>query len=315
MNIMKKFICKIILFLLGLIILDFIVGIGARYLIAHAKGGDTYLNHYICHQMKDECLIFGSSRGMHHYDPNIITDSLGMSCWNCSLDGNGIILMYGRYKMLSARYTPKVLIYDVHTSFDLVEGDDHKYLGALRYDYDEPSIDSIFWSVDKTERLKMMSNCYRYNSQWLQLISDNIHPLQNDDKGYRPVDKKMTYKPKTVKNVSENKKSYKNAKHGEAETYQYDALKLAYLEKLIIACKTKGTRLIFAISPQYDTHQDDIYTPLKEICAKYQVPLINHYCDNDFVNNADYFYDSVHMNRTGATKYTKELVGEVKKYL
>lgn len=302
---MKNFISKIILFLAGLVILDIFVGIGARFLIAHAKGGDTGLNHYICHQMKEECIIFGSSRGMHHYDPNIITDSLGMSCWNCSLDGNGIILMYGRYKMLSARYTPKVLIYDVCTSFDLKAGDDHKYLGELRYDYDEPSIDSIFWSVDNTERYKMMSNCYRYNSRWLQLISDNIHPLQNDSKGYRPMDKKMVYKPKKNADQEENSK----------ESNQYDSLKLNYLKKLAVACKIKGTKLIFAISPQYDTHEDAIYNPLKEICREYNIPLINHYCDEEFVNNANLFYDSVHMNRIGATKYTKKFVGEMKKYL
>lgn len=298
---MKKFISKIVIFLIGLVVLDMLVGLGARYLISHAKGGDTGLNNYICHQMQEECIIFGSSRGMHHYDPNIITDSLGMSCWNCSLDGNGIILMYGRYKMLSARYTPKVLIYDVQTSFDLLDGDDHKYLGALRYDYDEPSIDSIFWSVDKTERFKMMSNCYRYNSRWLQLISDNIHPLQGNNNGYRPIDKKMVYKP--------------NKSEAQKEVHQYDSLKLAYLEKLVVACHAKGTKLIFAISPQYDTHDDDIYKPLKDICKKYQVPLLNHYCDKDFVNNSDYFYDSVHMNRTGATRYTKMLVGELKQLI
>lgn len=295
---MKKFVCKVVLFLIGLFLIDFALGLGARYLISHAKGGDTGLNNYICHQMKEECLIFGSSRGMHHYDPHIIEDSLKLSCWNCAKDGNGIILMYGRYKMISARYTPKVLIYDVQTSFDLLDGDNHQYLGGLRYDYDEPSIDSIFWSVDKTERYKMLLNGYRYNSQWLQLISDNLHPLQSDDKGYRPMDKKMIYKPKK--------------EQAKQEAYQYDSLKLFYMEKLIMSCQAKGTRLIFAISPQFETFDDEVYKPLKELCAKYQVPLMNHYCDKDFVTTSDYFYDSVHMNRIGATKYTKKLVGEIK---
>ena len=251
--------------------------------------------------MKDECIIFGSSRGMHHYDPNIISDSLGMSCWNCSMDGNGIVLMYGRYKMLSSRYTPKVLVYDVFSGYDLIAGDNNTYLGRLRYYYDEPSVDSIFWSVDEKERFKMMSYCYRYNSQWLQLISDNIHPLQSDDKGYKPVDSKMAYVP----NKNEDKKEF----------YQYDSLKLYYLKKLARDCKANGTKLVFAISPRYDTHKDDIYRPLKMICKEYQIPLINHYCDDDFVNNMDYFYDSVHMNRTGATKYTQKFVGELEKII
>lgn len=295
---MKKFIYKVVAFFLGLVILDAVIGLTARYLVAHAKGGDTGLNNYICHKMEEQCIIFGSSRGMHHYDPQIITDSLGLSCWNCSLDGNGIILMYGRYRMLSARYTPKLLIYDVHTSFDLLDGDDHKYLGELKYYYDEPGIDSIFWIVDKTERYKMLSNCYRYNSQWLQLISDNIHPLQSSNNGYKPMDKKMLYKPKK----KEKKKT----------VYKYDPLKLQYLEKLVTDCKANGTKLVFAISPQYNAHDDKVYAPLKEICAKYDVPLLNHYCDDAFVNNVDYFYDSVHMNRTGASLYTKKIAEELK---
>lgn len=127
---MKKFFKKVIIFIIGLVCLDFLIGQIGRYLVAHAKGGDTKLSNYICHQMKDQCVVFGSSRGMHHYDPNIISNSLGLSCWNCSLDGNGIILMYGRYKMLSARYTPKLIVYDVQAGFDLLEGDDHTYLGG-----------------------------------------------------------------------------------------------------------------------------------------------------------------------------------------
>lgn len=100
---MRRFICKILLFLIGLVIVDNLVGLEGKYLVNHVKGGDNGLNTYICRKLQDDCLVFGSSRGMHHYDPNIISDSLGMSCWNCSLDGSGIILMYGRYKLLSER--------------------------------------------------------------------------------------------------------------------------------------------------------------------------------------------------------------------
>ena len=295
---MKKFICKVVIFVVGLVALDYVIGLCGRYLVDHAKGGDTGLNAYICRRMTEECLIFGSSRGMHHYDPNIITDSLGLSCWNCSLDGNGIILMYGRYRLLSERYTPKVIVYDVSTSFDLVEGDNTTFLGGLRYFYGTPAVDSIFWDVDAKERLKMLSACYRYNSQWLQLISDNIHPLQSDDKGYRPMDKEMLYEPKVSKAA--------------VEDVRYDSLKLAYLEKLVTSCQEKGTKLFFAISPSYGQTDDDIYRPLRDLCARYGVPLLSHYCDPDLAHDKSLFYDSSHMNRKGATRYTRMLVGEMR---
>lgn len=294
---MKRFVYKVVIFILGLVVLDWLIGLGGRYLVNHAKGGDTGLNTYICRKMTEECLIFGSSRGMHHYDPNIITDSLDMTCWNCSLDGNGIILMYGRYRLLSERYTPKMIIYDVCTSFDLMPDDNSKYLGGLRYFYGEPAVDTIFWDVDPKERYKMLSSCYRYNSQWLQLISDNIHPLQTDDKGYRPMDKELLYEPKVSKSAPED--------------IQYDSLKLAYLEKLVVACQQRGTKLIFAVSPSYGQTDDAIYNPLKDICTAYNVPLLNHYCDSNFVFDKSLFYDSWHMNRKGATIYTKKLVEEL----
>ena len=109
------------------------------------------------------------------------------------------------------------------------------------------------------------------------------------------MDLKMTYKLKK----SEEQK----------EAFQYDSLKLYYLKMLAKDCKAKGTKLIFAI------HNDDVYNPLKKICEEYQIPLINHYCDDEFVNNMDYFYDSVHLNRTGATKYTQKFVGELEKVI
>lgn len=298
---MKKFLLNFSCFLTGLLVLDFIIGLGAQYLVFHAKGGETWLNRYICHQMKEECIILGSSKGKHHYDANIIADNLKMTCWNASKGGNGIILMYGRYKMLSARYTPKILLYDVCTEYDLLNRDNHQFLGALRLDYEEPSIDSIFWNVDKNERFKMMSHCYRYSSQWLTMLSDNVHPSHIANNGYEPLNGKMTHKPKK--------------KERKMQKMQYDPLKLYYLERLIKDCKANHTKLIFTISPKFNKTNDDEYEPLKKMCAKYQVPLLNHFCDKDFVTTLDYFSDSVHLNRTGATKYTKKIVDEVKRVM
>lgn len=175
--------------------------------------------------------------------------------------------------------------------------------GGLRYYYDEPGIDSIFWNVDYTEKFKMMSYCYRYNSCWLQLLSDNIHPLQSSNKGYKPVDKRLPYKHRP--NIGEKKEN----------AFRYDSLKLYYMERLINECKSKGTVLVFAISPQFETFTDQEYLPLKKLCAKYKIPLLNHFCDKAFVTTPDYFYDSMHMNRTGATLYTRILTEELKLYL
>ncbi|MCD8290248.1 MAG: hypothetical protein LUC91_01955 [Prevotella sp.] len=296
---MKKSFILLGIFALLVIVCDFAVGAVGDKLVNNAKGGDTKRKNYIARGTNADILIFGSSRAIHHYDPDILQDTLGLTAYNCGFDGNGIICSYGFFKMITQRYYPKILIYEVTSGFDLLVGDNHKYLGNLRYFYnkrDGNSVDSIFWKVDCTERYKMFSKMYRFNSTIPQLIMDNLHPLHEDNKGYRPQDKEMTSDPKPV---------------DVQDTYVYDSLKLYYLEKMINECKGK-TQIIFAVSPLYENTDDRVNEPIKKLCDKYEIPLLSHYTDSTFNNRREYFYDRSHLNQTGATAYSKLISGEIK---
>ena len=85
-----------------------------------------------CKESKEDVILMGSSRASHHYVTQIITDSLGLICFNAGQDGNGIIMQYGRWKMISERYAPKVLIYDITPVFDLMENDNMTYIDHLK---------------------------------------------------------------------------------------------------------------------------------------------------------------------------------------
>ena len=297
---MKKFLVHILLFCILLVCCDVVLGSVFRYLVAHAKGGDTGLNNLINNEMRAEILFMGSSRARRHYAPSVFEDSLGLSAFNCGHDGNGIILMYGVYKMISARYNPNVILYEVAPGFDLLTDDNHTYLPYLRYYYDRQGVDSIFWDVDSKERIKMLSNIYRYNMDVPQLVMDNIHPLQDVGNGFRPMDKEMHYEP--------------NEENKEEPLYSYDSQKLKYIEKLIHDCQGK-TQLVFIASPAYKAKSDKVFEPIRDIAAKHGIPFISHYCDTTFTTHKEYFYDSSHMNRRGAEAYSKRVAGEVKSLL
>lgn len=53
---------------------------------------------YIANKATDDIIILGSSSATHHYVLQIIEDSLGLSCYNCGEEGNGVVLAYGRLK-------------------------------------------------------------------------------------------------------------------------------------------------------------------------------------------------------------------------
>ena len=161
---MKKFLINIICFCILIFVVDRSVGFCLDYLRGNAKGGATKLLHYIANESTDDVVIFGSSRANHHYVPQIIEDSLGMTCFNMGQDGNGIVLMYGRYQMLLERYNPKLIIYDVCLFDYSANYDNLRYLDRLKNFYDRDCIRDEFMELAGwKEQIKMISKMYRNN--------------------------------------------------------------------------------------------------------------------------------------------------------
>ncbi len=294
---MKRFLLRVCVFAIIMIVCDILVGFLGNYLVAHTKGGTTERLVYMADKAKDDVLIMGSSRAYRHYSPEILEDSLGMSVYNCGLSNYGIIGNRGIYKMIATRYNPKLIIYEITPLSDMQKRDNRMDLGTLRYYYGRQGVDSIFWDVDPSERYKMVSQMYRFNSNLAKMALDAFHPIKAFNKGYLPLDEEMKQDPKPVDQEAE---------------VEFDSLKLLYLENLIKDCEGK-TKLIFTISPSYRNTSDSKLKPIKSLCEKYGVPLISHYADTTFNNHKEYFSDRTHLNRTGATEYSKVVAGEIKK--
>lgn len=299
---MKKYIINIAIFAVLMIALDIAVGYVATYLIDHAKSGATYKNKYICDRTTEDILIMGSSRGVHHYDPRIIKDSLGMTCYNCAYDGCGSITAYGLLKILTEHYTPKLLIYDVQPSFDYLktDSDNSQYLGALKYFYDRDGIDSLFIKVNADEQWKMKSWLYRLNSTSIQLLSEYMMNRNATIQGFMPMDLRMNYEP----DIDENRKDI-----------ILDMLKVECFNHIIEICKGKGIKLIFAVSPSYKKTDDYEFDFVKRIAEDEDIPFINHYSDSSINCTRSYFYDSVHMNADGADDFTTIFVHELREII
>ncbi len=295
---MKRFFICLGIFAIIIIVCDFTVGFVGKALTQNT-GGETQKKIYVCDTAQEDLLIFGSSRAYRHYDPDIFEANLNMTAYNCGLSADGIIAAYGFYRMAENRYAPKVIIYDVYPPTDLLEGDNHPDLGDLRYFYDKPGVDSLFWNVDRAERYKMMSQMYRYNSLFPNMIKEYFHPTNNSHKGYVFTNRELKSEPKPYERP---------------DKYRYDSLKLHFLEKLIKDCEGK-TELIFTVSPLYENTEDDILDPVRDLCAKYGLPLISHYTDSTFNFQRNYFFDRIHMNGTGATEYSKIIAHEVKEII
>lgn len=286
---------KVGLFFLALIIVDRTLGRVFAYMGEHAKGG--YVGHhvYVTDKAKEDILIFGSSRAIHHYNPQIITDSLGMTCYNCGQDGNGIILFYGLWQMIKERYQPKMIIYDVNTSFDLYEGESNqRYLGWLRMDYERSGVKQIFTAIDPNEKYKMMSMLYRYNSKFMQNITDYVHPIFGiEGNGFLPLKGEMDQMK-----IRENK--------DDNVVRIADKVKLAFINKLID--EMEGVELVFIASPKWYAPDEIDYQPIREVCERRNVKFVDFSNNEKYIHQNKWFKDGTHLNAHGADEFTKDLL-------
>lgn len=294
---MKKYLIKIALFFVAIAVVDFIFGIACQYMNDHSKGGGIKSRYYVCKEANEEVLVFGSSRAKHHYVPDIIKDSLGIACYNTGEDGNGIIFCYGILKMVTQRYAPKLIIYDL-SEFDIYQDDNEKYLDLLKPYYFEPGIDEVFWTIEPQNRLLMYSNLYRFNSNCLSILGNYLYPLAYYPSGYAPHFFTME-EPKTV-----------NMK---LKSANIDTLKLSFFEKFIALAKDKNIKMVCCISPFYKSTGDAIsYSSLQKIMLREEIPLFNFSHIPEISENYRLFKDQSHMNNEGAQLYTSILVSKIK---
>lgn len=300
---MKKYIIGITIFFVCFFCADRLVGYISDYLVEHAISGETQKNEYICDRTNEDILIMGSSRAVHHYDPRIIEDSLGLSCYNCGYDGSGSIYFYGLYKIITERYIPKYIIYDVtpFADYNVQENTDNaKFLGGLKYYYDRPGIASLFEMVSPGEKWKMKSNMYRINSKLIQMFKDclNARPLYT--KGFFPQNKNMRESPDWTR---------------DKKNIEIDPIRELCFRKLVKECKYKGTHIIFCVSPWYKRITDESFEFAKNIAEENGIPFISLYNDSTLNRESSYFYDACHLNSLGANVYSSRIAHLIKKSL
>lgn len=167
---MKRFVVNILVFFAIVASVDVVVGKIFGNMQASMAKGRTGVEYHVCKTLDEDVLIMGSSRASHHYVPQILEDSLGLSCFNGGQDGNGIVMQYGRWKILSEHKVPKLIIYDIEPSFDMVENDNERYIDRLKPFAGVKPVRIYMVSMFPMEGLKLTSSMYRYNYKFLEIL-------------------------------------------------------------------------------------------------------------------------------------------------
>lgn len=297
---MKRFSLNIFVFAVFILIADLVCGYAFDIIKAQSCGGDTYKSYYLAEKCKDDIIILGSSRAARHFVPEIIEDSLRLTCYNGGQQGCGIIPGYARYKMLLERYTPKLVIYEVFPEFDYLAYDDYsKYIGSIRQFQNHKSVKETYDLMNiRYEKVKSLSNMYKNNSCFIGNIRDIV--ISNSDKGFIPLHGEIN----------------ENIRHqDDKDIFPVDMCLATLFERLLSESRNDGVSLVLMISPKYKADNSEFikkYNLAYELASKYDIPIID--CTNlrGISGKKEFFSDYMHLNEIGAQEFTKRIISIIK---
>lgn len=287
------------------VLMDVSVGGVNSWLYHRSKYGIFHRQLYVLNESRDDIIILGSSRASHHYVSSVITDSLGLSCYNAGSEG---MCIYYHYAILAAMiergHYPKVVIYDV-MNFDAMKYPGPTFtldaaLDRLAPHYGEyECIDSLFDLKDWKEKLKLQSLTYRYNSKIVQSIKCNFMP-QPEDNGYEKV---IGILPDIMDFTRE-----------EYNDCELDSQKLQFMQKMVNLAKRHQIKLFFVFSPSFKDNPSKAYDAAKEIARRNQIHVIDCYNEPALMKR-ELFRDLMHLNDDGAHVWTSYFTNLLKNYI
>lgn len=321
---MKLFIIKTLLFLFLPVFLaiplDIIISNRLCYIKEFPCENEVW-NDIYCSNINADIAIYGSSRAWVHFNPEIIEDSLKLSCYNFGEDGSNIMLQYLRH-MEYIRYnnTPKIIILSIDMWTFM--RNTNTYPNFRYYPY-------MLWKIRIANVLELYNMNYfkkdfflpllRYfkNKRLLMLLlkppkepffedfEKKIELNSNGKlryKGYRGID--LDWKDNTYNKIQ----SFK---------VDIDSSLIYLMEEFIREVRKDDIELIMVYTPEYKNGQNiimnrkEIMSIFEKFSYNYKIPFYD-YSDSLISTRKELFYNVQHLNKVGSEEFTIRLIADIK---
>jgi len=309
---MRRFLLRSSAFVIGVNILALAIQIIVFACIRSVNiGGFGKLNAIHKGEINSEILICGSSRGESHYNPEIISRTLGFSCYNISIDGSRLGVQLAVLKWyLKTNRAPLYLIQniDVFTvELDPYIYEPFRYLPYLAADslYDGLlRIDRRLWM----QKYIPLTNLIYFNKKLQKtLLMDFYLALKSKQdpfvRGYSP-----NHKPW----IGDGRANEFLRSHSDGIFYKLSREHLDFLEELVRICREHRIELIFVVSPEREETMRlqknrqavaDFYT---HFCIDHHVMWLD-YSRSALCGNKEIWVNFSHMKSIGADLFSIEL--------
>ncbi|KJJ85888.1 hypothetical protein OMAG_000252 [Candidatus Omnitrophus magneticus] len=316
---MKKIILKLTIFFFIISLIDYTVGSTFDRLFSRIEEGHFGGRINFAKKIKADILIFGNSKTLHNYVPDIISKKTGMTVFNVGMDGQSIFFHYGVEQILFSEYTPKVIVLDYNTSELLDDGGTSlSRLSVLLPFHKNPGVREVIMKRSIYEPLKLISKIYPYNSNVFPILKFTLFPDNEGSKktmGYLPL-----HRSSIVQLIEREEKGITAKK--DLSKKPIDPAKAATFKKFIKSAQEKGVLVIVAESPFWhmDLYGDKLNKNMTELYKKIReensVPFISITQDSsEKFKDKNMFTDFIHLKHEGALIFSEMFSEELVKIL
>ena len=305
---------KTIFFVLIIIAIDVIFGSLARYAYFNQSSGKNYRVTYTLEELTDSVVVFGSSHAANHFVPEVMSEELGLSCYNAGVQGQRLIFATTTESIMLKRYQPKLVVLNIDPYWLFESLESYDALADLNpYYFKYPDeIAPVLQLKSKYEEYKLYSKLYQYNSTIAHIIR-YWFAEQKDYNGYLALEGKLD------PNLDNDKsKADEGLIKSEKPEEKIDEHVIASLKSFISNTQNAGVKLVFVVSPhinKFDYSGNKSFNMIKEIAAKNSVPVLDYYMNDQFTGKYEYYKDPSHLNIDGAKYFSRIVSRDLKEIL
>lgn len=305
-----KWLAKLLLFIFACVPIDYLVGLVFNQLRDSSFETNFLSQEFTCsycvEKATPDVAIIGSSTANHHYIPSIMEDSLGLSVYNFGMDGCFFYFQNVLINLMLDRYSPSIIIWEIGESSLSNAFDNYKEYQSIKHlypYYSKPIVKNFIDNKDEFQKIRMLSSCYRNNSDLLMYLRLCLGSSNSTSKGYLPL---------------YNTKDYPSMKNFIKSSHFVVSKKIDVLNQTIKRCQEAGVTLVVTSSPRYftnDVKSTDYYHALKDIISKNNIFFLDYYNSEPFCHDSTLFKDNAHMNNDGAVLYMSMFIPSLKQSL
>lgn len=293
---MKPFFARLSLFLAILAALawaaDYGLGLAYRSMVSGRDAKTTY----VLTRAREDVLVVGTSRAIHHYVPEVISKATGLSVFNAGRDGMSLFYCEGVIRAALARYKPRLILLDLYEEDLQAHASDAGRLSVFApYLGSDPSLAGPAREAGRWAALGFRLPVYRYNAKLIPIVLNNLARRGEGGQGYIPLRDRMEAVPLP----------------DAAADPEPDPAKLRSLERTLAACAAAGVPLVAVRSPVYQRpgpHPN--VRRMEGMFARYGMRYLD-LASPEGLLKPEYFKDATHLNHDGAGIFSEALAREL----